>query len=302
MWALRRDRQARWQDPVRIDPAPSRLAYRLDRLWLTPLVRRFTRVGLPALALALAVGLYLKDEGRRTHLASGLAHLKQDLQERPEFMVTLMRIDGASDPVAAGIRAMLPVELPASSFRIDLETFRATIAQIDAVASVDLRIRPGGVLQVDVTERTAAILWRTPTGRLEMLDAEGHRVATLTAREARPDLAVIAGDGAAEHVQEALTLLAQARPLAPRLRGLVLVGGRRWDLVLDRDQRILLPEANAIAALNHVIELDRAEDLLARDVTVVDMRNDYRPTIRLSEAAIASLRGETVDETKVNGQ
>ena len=214
----------------------------------------------------------------------------------------LKPIWNASGPVAAGIRAMLPVQLPASSFRIDLETFRAAIAQIDAVAAVDLRIRPGGVLQVDVTERQPAILWRTASGRLEMLDALGHRVATLTAREARPDLPVIAGEGAEDRVQEALTLFAAARPLAPRLRGMVLIGERRWDLVLDRDQRVMLPEAGAVAALNRVIELDRAEDLLARDVAVVDMRNDYRPTIRLGAAAMATLRGEALDETKVNGQ
>lgn len=297
MRALKGERAEGWQDP-----APSRLAYRLNRLWLTPLVRRFTRVGLPALTLALAVGLYLKDEGRRADLMSGFVDIKRELQERPEFMVTLMRIDGASEPVATGIRSMLPVQLPASSFRIDLETFRAAIAQIDAVEAVDLRIRPGGVLQVDVTERQPAILWRTASGRLEMLDAKGHRVATLTAREARPDLAVIAGEGAEDRVPEALTLLAAARPLAPRLRGLVFMGERRWDLVLDRDQRILLPETGAIAALNRVIELDRAEDLLARDVAVVDLRNDYRPTIRLSAAAMATLRGEVLDETKVSGQ
>ena len=83
---------------------------------------------------------------------------------------------------------------------------------------------------------------------------------------------------------------------------MVLIGERRWDLVLDRDQRVMLPEAGAVAALNRVIELDRAEDLLARDVAVVDMRNDYRPTIRLGAAAMATLRGEALDETKVNGQ
>ena len=297
MRALKTARPDGWQDP-----APSRLSYRLNRLWLTPLVRRFTRVGLPAMVLALSVGLYLQDAGRRGDLVSGFVSIKREIQDRPEFMVTLMRIDGASGPVAAGIRAMLPVQLPASSFRIDLETFRAAIAQIDAVAAVDLRIRPGGVLQVDVTERQPAILWRTASGRLEMLDALGHRVATLTAREARPDRPVIAGEGAEDRVQEALTLFAAARPLAPRLRGMVLIGERRWDLVLDRDQRVMLPEAGAVAALNRVIELDRAEDLLARDVAVVDMRNDYRPTIRLGAAAMATLRGEALDETKVNGQ
>jgi cell division protein FtsQ len=301
MRALGHGHRKDWSEG-RPDPAPSRLAYRLNRLWLTPYVRGLTRFGLPLFCVLVVVFLYLSNQQRREHLVGMFEDVKRDLQERPEFMVTLMRIDGASAPVSGAIRAMLPVNLPASSFRIDLEAFRATIAQIDAVAAVDLRIRPGGVLQVDVTERQPVILWRTASGRLEMLDATGHRVASLKAREARADLAVIAGEGAEDRVAEALQLLAAARPVADRLRGLIYVGERRWDVVLDRDQRILLPEMDALAALNRVIELDRAEDLLARDVTVVDMRNGFRPTVRLGASALANLRGEAGDETRVNGQ
>lgn len=301
MRALGRGHRSDWPDG-RPDPAPSRLSYRLNRLWLTPHVRSFTRFGLPVLFVLIVGILYLNDPQRRENLAGMFENVKRDLQDRPEFMVTLMRIDGASAPVAGAVRAMLPVELPASSFRIDLEAFRATIAQIDAVAAVDLRIRPGGVLQVDVTERQPVILWRTASGRLEMLDATGHRVASLKSREARADLAVIAGEGAEDRVAEALQLLAAARPIGDRLRGLIYVGERRWNVVLDRDQRILLPEAEALAALNRVIELDRAEDLLARDITVVDMRNGFRPTVQLGASALASLRGEDADETRVNGQ
>ncbi len=64
MRALKTARPDGWQDP-----APSRLSYRLNRLWLTPLVRRFTRVGLPAMVLALSVGLYLQDAGRQVTLS-----------------------------------------------------------------------------------------------------------------------------------------------------------------------------------------------------------------------------------------
>ena len=47
------------------DPAPSRLAYRAERLWLTPMFRTALRVGLPVvLALGLAGG-YLADGPRR---------------------------------------------------------------------------------------------------------------------------------------------------------------------------------------------------------------------------------------------
>ena len=55
-----------------------------------------------------------------------LAELRESVENRPEFMVSLMAIDGASEPVANAIRGMLPVTLPASSFRIDLEALIIT--------------------------------------------------------------------------------------------------------------------------------------------------------------------------------
>lgn len=279
----------RVEPPLRRDPAPSRLAYKLERLWLRPGFRRLLRLGLPLCLTVLPVMAYLSDDARRAALATGLADLRRQIQERPEFMVTGVAVEGASAPVARAVEALIATALPASSFTLDLEGLRATIAAIDAVATVDLRVRPGGILQARIEERRPVILWRHAAG-LEMLDVTGHRVATLLDRAARPDLAVIAGEGAEDGVAEALAILAAASPLQSRIRGLVRRGERRWDLVLDRDQRILLPAEAPQVAVARVIALDGAEDLLGRDVAVVDMRNGQRPTLRLSEAALGDLR------------
>ena len=296
MQPLRAPERRYAEAPQRRDPAPSRLSYRVERLWLTPAFRKVVRVGVPSFLIVATVVGYLADADRRGALQTMLADLRESVENRPEFTVSLMAIDGASEPVANAIRSMLPVTLPASSFRLDLAALRATIAQIDAVASADLHIRKGGILQVTVTERQPAVLWRTASG-LEMLDATGHRVATLLDRTARPDLPVIAGEGADARVAEALEILEAARPIHARLRGLVRVGERRWDIVLDREQRILLPEAGPVEAVRRVIALDQAEDMLGRDLTVVDMRNINRPTIRL-----AAPDGLDELETKVAGQ
>lgn len=284
----------------RRDPAPSRIAYRMQRLWLTPVFRALLRVGLPAFVVTLSVGLWFSDEGRRTAFVDRFAEIKREVQERPEFMVKLMAIDGAAPEVAEAIRAMMPVNLPVSSFDLDLEALRQVVSDIDAVARAEVRVRPGGILQVDVTERVPVAIWRTQ-GRLDLVDATGHRVATLLDREARPDLPLLAGEGADRDVPEARALLAAAQPVIGRVRGLVRVGERRWDLVLDRDQRILLPEEGAVRALERVIALDQAEEMLARDLTVIDMRNAHRPTIRLAEGALQGTE-QGGNETEVAGQ
>ncbi len=73
-------------------------------------------------------------------------------------------------------------------------------------------------------------------------------------------------------------------------------------MVLDRSQRIMLPETGAAAAMERVIALDQAEDLLARDVLVVDMRSEDRPTVRLAQAAADELRRKREIVTKVSRQ
>jgi cell division protein FtsQ len=268
------------------------MAYRWQRLWLTPAFRFAVRVGLPVLVVALGLGLWIGDAGNRQRIADAVAHLRDELAARPEFAVRLMVIDGASPVVAEAIREIAPVRLPASSFEIDLDAVRAAAASLDAVAAVDVRIRTGGILQVDVTERVPAVVWRGPGG-LDLLDAGGHRVASLATRAARPDLPLVVGEGADAVVPEALALVAAAGPVADRLRGLVRVGERRWDVVLADpargDQTILLPERGAVTALELVLALDAAQDLFARDLASIDVRNIHRPTLRLRAQAVEEL-------------
>lgn len=274
--------------PAQCDPAPSRLAYKIERLRLTPGFRRFVRTGVPIAIVCGFIGLFLSDDRAMEHVTNGIDEIRRTIEERPEFAVHLMAIDGASRELAGDIREVLPYDFPISSFDLDLEQMRLTVADLDPVASAEVRIRSGGVLQIDIVERQPAIVWRGPQG-VETLDAEGHRVAALIARVERPELPLITGAGADQAVPEALQLFATARPIAHRLRGLMRIGTRRWDVVLDRDQRIMLPENDPINALQRVIALNQAQDLLSRDVTAVDMRLGHRPTVRLANNAVTEL-------------
>lgn len=270
---------------MRRDPAPSRWTYRMQRLWLTPLFRVGVRIGLPIITVVLLAGLYLQDEARRANLVGIYTGMVEKFHSRPEFQVKLVSVEGASPDLAEAIRAKLGLKLPQSSFDLDLTAAQERIEALDAVAKAELRVRSGGVLQVEITERIPALVWRE-ADRIELLDASGARVAGLAARADRPDLPLIAGEGAARAAAEALDLFAVAAGIMPRVRGLVRVGDRRWDLVLDRNQKILLPEKNAVAALERLIALDKAEDLLARDILSVDLRNDKRPVLRLAPNAM----------------
>lgn len=273
----------------RRDPAPTIWAYRMQRVMLTPYLRALLRVGLPSFAVLAAAAIWLADDARRAAAFGVFTDLREKFENRPEFTVTLASVEGCSRELAEAVRAKLALNLPQSSFDLDLEAARLRIEALDAVKSAELRVRSGGILQVIVTEREPVAVWRTEAG-LTLLDETGHRVASLLSRSDRPDLPLIAGQGADAATPEALEILAAAGPLTPRLRGLVRVGERRWDLILDRDQRILLPEANPVRALERLLALDHAADILNRDLLAVDLRVGQRPTLRLTPYALNELR------------
>ncbi|MFN3823191.1 MAG: cell division protein FtsQ/DivIB [Pseudorhodobacter sp.] len=279
----------RLPEGLRRDPAPSRIAYRLNRLWLTPAFRTTLRVGVPAFCLAFGIGLYLASDTRREALSQNWVDLRDAVKNRPEFLVTLLSVEGASPDVADRVRTALALPLPQSSLDLDLTAARSRVAGIDAVQDVLLRIQPGGILQAVVTEREPVVVWRGPE-RLVMLDGAGHPVTEIAARSERADLPLIAGEGADRAIPEALRILTSAGPLLPRLRGLVRVGERRWDIVLDRDQRILLPVREPVRALERLIALDMAQDLLARDIRNVDLRQQGRPSLQLAPHALTEMR------------
>ena len=281
--------RARRVEPApRPDPAPSRLAYRLNRLWLSPLVRRMVKQVLPIGLLMAALAVWGTRPAQVAQLTGWVEGLRASIEARPEFQVRQMAVTGASPVLADAIRDRLDLDFPVSWFDLDPDAIRDELVRLDAVADVAVVLELGGALRVDVTQREPALVWRQASG-LELLDATGHRVAFIDRRDGRADLPLITGRGADRAAPEALALLATAAPLGARVTALTRQGERRWDVVLKDGPVIQLPETGARAALERVLGMDAAMDLLARDVTTVDLRNPDRPSVRLGPAAMEYL-------------
>lgn len=274
--------------PLKRDPAPSLLRYRLGRLWLTPGFRRALRIGPVALIVILGVSYLATSQSARQAISTGIADIRDSIVNRDEFRVSRLQVRGASLDVQSAVVAIASDRLPSSSLDLDVARLRDTLETLPAVARASVRIGPGGVLQIDVTERLPVLVWRYG-GVLHVIDQDGAKLGTLEHRADRADLPLVLGHGADTRVEEALDLLIAAAPVADRVRGLQRMANRRWNLILDRDQTILLPVDKPRAALRRVMGLHQADDILNRDISVVDMRNGNRPVLRLGDVARSEL-------------
>lgn len=194
--------------------------------------------------------------------------------------------------VVTGRRHTTPAELVAA---LDLRSGEPMLGFDGAAARAELERLPWikearverqfpGTVRVHLVERTPLVLWQT-RARHAVLDADGQEI-----RGADPGafahLLVVVGSDAPEHARDLLALLATEPDLKARATAAVRVAARRWDVILDGETRILLPEQQAAAAWARLAEAQRRDALLERAVSQIDLRVQDRITVRPVVAAI----------------
>ena len=277
-----------------IDPAPSRVAYRIMRLLLIPRLRLIFTLGFPSLLIFCAtLGLFIN-----INVWENISAIKKDLKlafvERPEFMIKVASIDGSSDELANEIREILPLDFPVSYFDLDIKYLHKIVNEIPAVASAAIKISAGGVLQINVAEKSPAFIWRKGNV-MSVIDETGSFIRIANSRVDYPKLPLVVGEAADLAVSEISSLMQANEYFKDHVRAFIRVGERRWDLILENNVRIMLPQREFLAAFDRLMLMNQAGSLLSGRLSNIDMRLVVRPTVRVDTVSVDPLK------TNING-
>ena len=277
-----------------IDPAPSRVAYRIMRLLLIPRLRLIFTLGFPSLLIFCAtLGLFIN-----INVWENISAIKKDLKlafvERPEFMIKVASIDGSSDELANEIREILPLDFPVSYFDLDIKYLHKVVNEIPAVASAAIKISAGGVLQINVAEKSPAFIW-LKGNVMSVIDETGSFIRIANSRVDYPKLPLVVGEAADLAVSEISSLMQANEYFKDHVRAFIRVGERRWDLILENNVRIMLPQREFLAAFDRLMLMNEAGSLLSGRLSNIDMRLVVRPTVRVDTVLVDPLK------TNING-
>ena len=237
---------------------------------------------MPLIILLLPVFIFLKDQNNKNLVEEIVLDFYRKIIERPEFMLSALSIQGSSDSLNAEIREILGLNFPISSFDLDLADLRNRVLSLPPVETAEVRLEGDSILHVKVKEKVPALLLKDDTG-IHVLNKNGDYIRPLLSTEYGSKLPVITGEGAQKAAAEAFILFSALYDKLDEVRGLVLVGGRRWNIVLKSGQVIMLPEKKSEQAVQKILILDKAEKILSRDIAVFDFRLPYRITLRFPE-------------------
>ncbi len=260
---------------------PARLGHAWHRMLLNRVYRACLLLVLPVLMTAGVVAFWLSDEANLQQTKTALERSLGAFMHDEKFKVTGLSIETSSPELRLHIESWLAGSATASPFEIDPSSMKADLEALPGVRDATVTIIPGSTLRVSISERR-------PVARLRIgdsiypIDSSGRQQIAFGDIKSHADLPLIAGVGADRKVQEALAIHGVANSIRGSVRGLERIGERRWNLLLDAGRTIMLPAGNPVAALVQMIRFDNANQLLSRDVQVIDLRASPQITVRLS--------------------
>lgn len=173
---------------------------------------------------------------------------------------------------AVGVKRGQPI------LAFDPAAARARVERLPWVRRASVERRLPGTVVVRVQERSPRALWQNK-GVFALIDAEGH-VILRNDLERFARLPVVVGEDAPEHADALLRLLAAEPELMKRMKAAVRVAGRRWNVVLEGNVDVRLPEDDPAAAWKRLGDYERTHGVLGRDVRVLDLRQPDRLIVR----------------------
>lgn len=165
---------------------------------------------------------------------------------------------------------------------VDLEGTRAELMKLGWISDARVSRRLPDTLVVDIVERIPTAIWQYQH-RLALIDKDGVVIGPVDDR-AMPDLPVVVGPGANRRATQLSALMSTAPSLKPLVTAASWQSGRRWDIIFQSGEKLMLPEGDdeAAKALAFFAMEDRRAGLLGKGLVSIDMRDPTRVVARMS--------------------
>jgi cell division protein FtsQ len=236
-------------------------------------VRVFASVGALIAASVAIVGLAdFFDNGSRLSGAAlaatgGLGFTVQDVE-----------VEGRDVTPREDVLKAIDAERGTPIFGINPARVKKQLESLPWVRTASVERHLPDTLYIRLTEREPLALWQHQ-GKMALIDRDGT-VITSDHLDQYSALMLVVGDDAPPNAEALITVLDTEPELMHRVGAAIRVGGRRWNLQLDNNITVELPENNIADAWTHLAQIDHEHSLLARDIEQIDLRLADRVVVR----------------------
>lgn len=280
------------QDPVAagdkmVLPRPLRRAVRFLASLASGRVNIPRHVGSAAVVAFYAVtGAYI------FALVGEPVQVTQAMTSAAGFAINNVKVSGNAETSEIDILEKIGLDGTTSLMSLDVAHTRDELKTLPWILDAEVRKIYPDTVEIKLKEKTAFGIWQHGN-ELELIEQDGKPIAKLRDNKFAY-LPLFVGKDAGTGADEIMHDLDRWPAVKVRVKALMRVAGRRWDLKLDNGVVIKLPEHGMDRAMAELDQFDAKHQVLERDILAIDLRLEDRTTVQLTADA-AERRKKAVD-------
>ena len=265
------------------DPAPSKLAYRINRLFY----KLWFKVLLSFFLLVLSGFLVKKVIYKNIDLNAEIRFLSEQgsalYKDLTELSINRIVVKGAHESLKKEIVMLIENAATEEFSALKARSLREKIREIKKVKKAIVKFSTDGLVIVEVVERKEAAVFLNDS-LYEVLDKNGVLLSTNSDYEGLSSYPLLIGKSGSKNIPDLLSLAKEIGSYKSEVMYYEWVGERRWDIHMKNNLVFKLPENN----LREGVELMRfflnGMNKYLKPIVSVDLRNLDKPIIKFRKS------------------
>ncbi len=167
----------------------------------------------------------------------------------------------------------ISAEKGSNILNINIKIARQKLLNLPWVKNAVVEKRLPSTIYVALLERKPIALWQF-NNKVYLIDEEGERITANYNESEFQNYIYLVGENANIYARKLISNLQVHEDLKTRVRAALRFGNRRWDLVLDQNITIKMPEINFDKAYDYINKLHKKGKLFDNNYRVIDLRNN----------------------------
>ena len=265
------------------DPAPSRLAYKINRL----LYRFWFKSLLMIVFLASSALLAKKVLYKNIDLNAEIRFLSEESSSLykglTELSISKILVKGAREPLKKEIIILVQNAATKGFSALKAQALREKIQDINKVEKAFVKLSTDGLVFVEVIQRKEAVVYFN-NHLYEVLDSNGIILSIKQDYQGLSSFPLLVGRDGQKNINELLSLVNEIGSYQSEVLYYEWVGERRWDVHMKNGLVFKLPENNLSEGLVVMRMFLNETDKLLKPIVSVDLRNIDKPIIKFRKA------------------
>lgn len=257
-------------------------AKRLFNIWFFAKMKRTKMLlGVILIGSISAVPVFYEYKYLESQLRSKLIEASGNISKTVGLIVREVIVEGRSKTKKSALLQALQVSEGDNILAINITEMQDRIKKLPWVKSARIERHFPNKISLTLFERTPMARWQT-NRMLKLIDVDGDVIPRVDLTRFS-NLPIIIGKNAPKIAGQILKTLSNEPHLFRRVKSLTLVSDRRWDVQLDNQINVHLPEKNPGKAWAHLATVEQGHNIFGDQVQGIDMRLEDQLIIKIEK-------------------